>query len=124
MGNRPQQYTYGQIESLELVQLQYRRQGPVDPIAVLRIVAGIGKNQKVRIRLVSEKKLTGTIQSFTKENFVLTSSNQPSITVPFHEVAEIGPKKAPLGMKAAIAIGATAGGLLILSWIWYQAEHN
>jgi ribosome maturation factor RimP len=124
IGDQPQHYAYSQIETLELTQLQYKKQGQTDPAAVRRIVVGTGQNQRVRIKLLSNKKLTGTIQSFTNDDFILLSSDQQSVTVPFTEVAEIGPKKTPLGVKAAIAIGAAAGGLLILYWIWYQSEHN
>jgi hypothetical protein len=71
------------------------------------------------MKLSSDKKITGTIQSIGEESFVITDSDGQSVTVPFSEVTEIDQKRTSAAVKAAIAAGAAVGVIALLYGIWY-----
>jgi ribosome maturation factor RimP len=106
MKDRTLSIQYGQIETLNLKKQYYRPFGEPDPAQVRQIVAGLGVGQKVRVMLVSNERFSGTIRSFEKEDFVISSRSQ---SVKFNEVKEIEKKHFPTAAKVVIASVAVLG---------------
>ncbi len=105
IGNEIRPLDYGQIKELNFYTNRYKTQEQVDPDVVRRVADNIGIGQKVKIKLASDTKISGTIQSIEEEGFVV-ASNGKLVPVKYAEVKEIKKKKFPAWGKAAIAVGA------------------
>ncbi len=110
MKGQMQPIQYHQVQTVTLKAREYKTLGQPDPVRARRIAVDMGIGQKVKVKLVSNELLTGTIQFIEKENFVVSSNGKP-VTVAYGDVREIKKKKFPAWAKGAIAAGIAAGAL-------------
>lgn len=110
---------YGQVAALSLKARAYKTRGQPDAVRVRQVVADIGVGEKAKVKLASNERFSGTIQSIEKESFVITSQERP---VKFNEVKEIERKHLPMGAKVGIAAGVTAGVFMLLMYLALRNE--
>jgi ribosome maturation factor RimP len=104
---------YGQVEKLNLKNGRYKTQGQPDPILVRQIVADMGVGESAKVKLTSNERFSGTIQSIEEESFVITSNGRSS-PMKYGDVTEIEKKRLPAWAKMAIISGVVAGILAAL----------
>jgi ABC-type phosphate transport system auxiliary subunit len=110
VGDRTLQIDYDQIEELSLTKNKYKASGQVDPVAVRRVVADVGMGEKAKLKLDSDKKISGVIQSVASDSFTIADSKTGQTeTVLFSEVTEIQKDKMSTGARVAIIAGVVAG---------------
>ena len=108
---------YRSVKALELIHPRYKAKGQVDPIQVRRVAVNAGLGKKVSIRLASNRKLTGKIQSIESDTFNIVDSRSGSlVSVPLEEVTEIGRSGMSTGARVAIWVSlSVAVGLLVIA---------
>ncbi|MFW9917709.1 MAG: hypothetical protein ACFFGZ_19060 [Candidatus Thorarchaeota archaeon] len=116
VGDRTLQIDYGEIEKFSLTKNKYKANGQVDPARVRQVVAEVGIGKKAQLKLVSDKKITGTIQAIFSDSFTVADiETGQSETLLFSEVSEIQQKgKIPTWAKVTIIDGVVGFGTLLV----------
>ena len=113
---------YSQIDRLRLTENKYKANGQVDPVRVRQVAAELGVGKDIQLKLTSDKKITGELQSLSSDSLVIADSKKGLFeTVPFREVKEIKGKGMPGWGKALIIGGVAFGALIAAAAAWYAA---
>jgi hypothetical protein len=85
----------------------------MSPLEVRRVAAELGVGENARLKLVSDKTVSGAIHSMDKESLVILYEGK-LVPVKYDRVRQIEVKRFPAWAKAAIGVGAVMGLLLAL----------
>jgi hypothetical protein len=106
---------YGEVSYIRLANPKYKAKGQIDPARVRQIVVFLGPGKKVKMKLGSDHKLDGTIQSVNDDSFaILNSKSNQATSISFGDVTEIEEKKLPGWAVGAIVAGTIFGLLVII----------
>jgi ribosome maturation factor RimP len=104
---------YDQVTYMSLKSTKYKAKGQIEPSKVRQIVVFLGPGKKIDMKLDSDTKLKGKIQSIEAENFtIVDSKGDQSNAISFSQVKEIKEAKLP-GWALAAIIGGIAFGILL-----------
>ena len=110
---------YSQIDRLLLAKNKYKANGQVDPVKVRQVAAELGIGKGIQLKLISDRKMKGEIQSLTSDSLVIADLKKGQIeTVPFDDIKEIKGKGMPAWGKALIIGGAVFGALIVVAAVY------
>ena len=83
--------------------------------SVRHVITALGAGKNVRLQTRSGLDANGRIMSIGQESFMFRQARQSPDEVRFGDVNLVAGRGMPVGVKAAIMVGATFGGLVLLA---------
>jgi len=110
-GDTPQPITYDGVTELKLAQSTYRASGPPDATEVKRVVAGLGVERHVAVKVTSGKTFRGHLHAINEDDFVLLLDKEARpMKITYSDVQQLGPNLSK-GAKIGIGIAAVAAAI-------------